>query len=167
MKKVIVILFIIMLVVLLSKDTKVMIPKNSIRFRIIANSNLIKDQEQKQIIKKDIETELYKITNNATDINETRALIQNNIPIIKEKINKYTNNYNLSFGMNYFPKKYYKGLTYEEGNYESLVITLGKGLGENWWCVLFPPLCLLEVEEKNINDVNYSFYIKEILNKYM
>ena len=49
--------------------------------------------------------------------------------------------------------------------YESLVITLGSGNGDNFWCVLFPPLCLLE-ENDTTSDVEYSFFVKELLNKY-
>ena len=50
--------------------------------------------------------------------------------------------------------------------YESLVITLGKGEGDNWWCVLFPPLCLLE-ENENTQDVEYHFLVKDIIDKYL
>ena len=67
--------------------------------------------------------------------------------------------------MNYFPEKEYKGTIYEEGEYESLLITLGSGEGNNWWCVLFPPLCLIEAEESE--EVEYSFFIKELFEKYL
>ena len=69
--------------------------------------------------------------------------------------------------MHYFPTKTYKGITYDEGNYESLLVTLGSGKGDNWWCVLFPPLCLLEAEESSdVKDVEYKSFIKEIIEKY-
>lgn len=67
--------------------------------------------------------------------------------------------------MNYFPEKEYKGVKYDEGYYESLVITLGEGKGKNWWCVLFPPLCLVEAEESD--KVEYKFFIKELIDKYL
>ena len=60
----------------------------------------------------------------------------------------------------------YKGVIYEEGDYESLVITLGDGLGDNFWCVLFPPLCLLEAEETDTDEFEYTSFIKEIIDKY-
>ena len=59
----------------------------------------------------------------------------------------YNTTFTINFGDNYFPEKEYKDVIYEEGNYESLVVTLGNGEGDNWWCVLFPPICTLEVEE--------------------
>ena len=63
-------------------------------------------------------------------------------------------------------KKEYKEVIYNEGNYESLVITLGNGYGDNWWCVLFPPLCLIDAKEKDLSNVEYKLYINEILNNY-
>lgn len=46
--------------------------------------------------------------------------------------------------MRYIPQKTYGDITFPAGNYEALNITIGSGQGENWWCVLFPPLCLLD-----------------------
>ena len=58
-------------------------------------------------------------------------------------------------------------MTYKEGNYESLVITLGEGMGKNWWCVLFPPICLLEAEEdQESSEVEYKFFLQELIDKY-
>ena len=71
--------------------------------------------------------------------------------------------YQIHYGNNYFPAKYYKGITYPAGNYESLVITLGSGAGKNFWCVLFPPLCLLENTDEDISDVDYRLYVKKLL----
>ena len=76
------------------------------------------------------------------------------------------NAYDLNYGYNYFPEKSYKGINYPAGEYESLVVTLGDGLGDNWWCVLFPPLCLLEASESDLDEAEYTFYFKDIINKF-
>ena len=76
-------------------------------------------------------------------------------------------NYKIEYGMNYFPKKEYKNVIYEEGNYESLVITLGEGLGENFWCILFPPLCSMEKDIEESKNVEYKSIIKELIYKYI
>ena len=56
----------------------------------------------------------------------------------------------------------------DRGYYESLVVTLGSGEGKNWWCVLFPPLCFLDAEEtRQKEEVEYKFFIKEIIDKYL
>ena len=78
---------------------------------------------------------------------------------------QYNEGFSINFGSNYFPETTYKGITYDDGYYESLVVTLGKGEGDNWWCVLFPPLCLLEAEEGT--EVEYRSFVKEILDKYV
>ncbi len=66
--------------------------------------------------------------------------------------------------MNHFPEKEYKGVIYEEGDYQSLVVTLGSGSGKNWWCVLFPPLCLLE--NNDMEEVEYRSFIADTVDKY-
>ena len=53
-------------------------------------------------------------------------------------------NVKASLGIRYIPEKTYGGTTFPAGNYEALDIKIGEGKGENWWCVLFPPLCLLD-----------------------
>ena len=77
----------------------------------------------------------------------------------------YDKDFVVHFGDNYFPEKEYKGVHYEEGDYESLVVTIGEGKGDNWWCVLFPPLCLLEAEENETDDVEYQFFVMKMLDK--
>lgn len=168
MKKLIVFLFTIVVLISLfsSTENNVLIPTNSIRFRIIANSNNIKDQEIKLSIKQEIEPLIKEILDNSDSLLETKTSIEKNMDNFKNIIEKYNVNYEINYGNNYFPEKEYKGVTYPSGNYESLVITLGSGLGENWWCVLFPPLCLLEAEESQSSDITYSSYIKEIIDKY-
>ena len=168
MKKVIVFLFVIVIIVSLLSESQnqVLIPNNSIRFRIIANSNNIYDQEVKLSIKRELEPIIKDILDKSTSINQTKSLIEKNINNFENIIKKYDVEYKINYGNNYFPKKEYKGVTYNAGNYESLVITLGSGLGENWWCVLFPPLCLLEAEKSQTSDITYSTYIQEIINKY-
>ncbi len=172
MKKIIIILAIIILISVISKENKVIIPNEAIRFRVIANSNEKEDQK----IKKEITTNIYnqfasQISQNK-NINSTREEINLQLPTIKFIVEKtlYSKSlpikYDINYGINYFPKKEYKGVIYPEGEYESLVITLGDGLGDNFWCVLFPPLCLLEAEEEETSNVEYTSFIKEVIEKY-
>lgn len=167
MKKLIVILFLITLVVCVSKEeSEVLIPSDAIRFRIIANSNSFKDQEEKHLIKTEIEPILASILNNSKTHDDAKNLINENMQKLEGIIDKHNIEYKINYGNNYFPEKTYKGIHYAEGNYESLVITLGDGLGDNWWCVLFPPLCLLEASENNYDEVTYTTYVKEIVDKF-
>ncbi len=166
MKKIVIALFVVMVLLLLnSRQEQIIIPSDAIRFRIIANSNNIKDQEEKIKLKEDLEPVLGSILSNSYTKDDTIENINNNMNEIKKTIEKHNLDYNINFGLNYFPEKTYKGLKYSSGNYESLVVTLGDGLGDNWWCVLFPPLCLIEAEEENYDEYTYTSYIKELLDK--
>ena len=52
----------------------------------------------------------------------------------------------------YIPRKIYKNIILPEGSYDSLVVELGSGMGENWWCVVYPPLCFTESVYGNISE---------------
>ena len=167
MKKILIILSIIIVILSLNKTEKITIPKESIRFRVIANSNSERDQNTKNELVKNLYQEIETINNYSKDIKTSREIINNNIhnfeKVVKNTIQNeiYKDNYDINYGENYFPEKEYKGVSYEEGNYESLVITLGDGLGDNFWCVLFPNFCLVDREQKQ----TYKSYFKELINK--
>ena len=151
-------------------SAKYTIPKEAIRVRVIAGSNDKYDQEVKMNVKDIVTSDMYNLMSNVDSIERARESITNNIPTLSKDIDKYLNeinyntNYDINFGYNYFPKKVYKGVEYKEGMYESLVVTLGNGEGNNWWCVLFPPICMIEAEEST--DIEYTTMVKEIINKY-
>ena len=146
------------------------IPNEAIRIRIIANSNSDYDQEIKMKVKEKVEYDIYNLLKDTKELEEARQIIKNNLNIVEEDIDKtlqdekYKLPFTVNFGLNYFPKKEFKGITYKEGYYESVVITLGEGLGDNWWCVLFPPLCMIEAEEST--DVEYTTMVQTIIDKY-
>lgn len=150
----------------------IQIPDSAIRLRVIPNSNSTRDQEVKLKVKTELENTTYELLNGVTSINKARMIISNNLDSIETGIERvlleeeYDLGYKINFGQNYFPEKEFKGITYEAGNYESLVVTLGKGEGDNWWCVLFPPLCLLEAEESDADEVEYKFFVEELIDKY-
>ncbi len=163
MRKIVFLLFIIISIVCIANNKKeLLIPKEAIRIRVIANSNSIEDQKIKSDIKSDVSNFLAMRLFNVDNYQDASNIIQNNIDDVKKIIEKYTNNYEINYGKNMFPEKEYKGVKYSEGIYNSIVIKLGEGDGNNFWCVLFPPLCLID-EEKS--DVEYAFLTKELLNK--
>lgn len=171
MKKIIIILTMLTSILIYNefKNNEVIIPDTAIRLRVIPNSNSSLDQSMKNKVKKYLEKKTYATLSNVTDIEEARTKINDslsNLDININKIfkdNKYNMEYTVDFGYNYFPEKKYRGLKYEEGYYESLVITIGEGKGDNWWCVLFPNLCLVDLENKT--NVEYKSWIVEQINK--
>lgn len=171
MKKIIIFLS-IMTVIFVSNDLtkeKIIIPKEAIRFRVIANSNQEEDQKLKLKVKDSLNNNLEKILKNINTKEEAEKTIQKNLPLLENTIkntleeNNSDTKYTINYGNNYFPSKVYKEVVYNEGNYDSLIVKLGKAEGDNFWCVLFPPLCLIEDKEE---DIEYHIMVKDILNKY-
>lgn len=152
-------------------EEKVKIPEESIRLRVLANSNSEYDQEIKKEVSYELQNEISNIITEQDDIKSAKLKLKNNLGIIDNRINNvltsrnYNKSYNINLGLNYFPEKEFKGVKYKEGYYESLLVTIGEGKGNNWWCVLFPPLCILEAEESD--EVEYSSLIKEVLEQYI
>lgn len=166
MKKVIPILFMFVLMYSLTHVSELVIPTDAIRFRVIASSDNSEDQLKKIMVRDAVEELLNEEMSSSKSSSDAYQNLENSLPKIKDTVNKYTSNYHLSLGENYFPTKEYKGITYPSGNYRSLVITLGNGNGHNWWCVMYPPLCLLESKKTNTSDVEYRSFFKDILTHY-
>ena len=176
MKKIIPFLLAISLLIVISNNYKedyYIIPDESIRIRIIPNSNSIKDQYIKNKVKINVEHQLEKDLKKSKNINTSRRIIKANLNKYGNTINKVLKNeqvnqkYNIDYGYHHFPEKIYKGVKYEKGEYESLLVTIGKAEGDNWWCVLFPPICKIEENSKNLEKIEYTFYVKEMFNKYL
>ena len=149
----------------------IVIPEAAIRVRVIAHSNSLYDQSMKMKVKGYIEDTISTQLIDVDSIDEARKIINSQLNSLDYGIynifleNNYSMDYDISFGSHYFPEKDYRGVHYDEGEYESLVVKIGDGMGDNWWCVLFPPLCLLESDNSNTDDVEYQFFVKKILNK--
>ena len=175
MKKIVLIIFAIVILFLIGNKSiseEIIIPNESIRIRVIANSNSIKDQNLKKRVKKSIQKDLTEMLKDSKNIDEVRNILNEKLEGIKytveseiTKESERNQDFNINYGYNYFPEKVYKGVTYREGYYESLVVKIGEGQGDNWWCVLFPPLCLMDEEEDNIDEAEYKSFVKEIIDK--
>lgn len=148
----------------LSKNKNI-IPKEAIRIRILANSNSISDQKKKQQVKDSVESYLYSLLESAHTVEEAEEIIDKNINRLEQIIkDNFKGDFKIDFGLNYFPKKIYKGIIYDEGYYNSLVVSLGEALGDNWWCILYPPLCMLD--DNSLSDVEYRSLVGDIISQY-
>lgn len=169
MKKIILVLFAFLTIFFVYNKVnalEVVIPDTSIRLRVIPNSNSNYDQAMKQVIKNYLEDDVYDLFKDTKNIYDARNIINNNLGNIENNIQNIFDEYNydmsfdVNYGFNYFPEKEFKNVIYKEGYYESIVVSIGKAEGDNWWCVLFPNLCLVEED-----DVEYTSLVKEIINK--
>lgn len=127
-----------------------------IRLHVIANSDTVGDQALKLKVR-DAVIEYLQKQDDLHTVDDTREYLEANLGSL-EKIsegiiaaNGRDYSAHAKLGVRYIPEKTYGDITFPAGNYEALNITLGDGKGENWWCVLFPPLCLLD--EGTENDV--------------
>lgn len=166
MKKIIVIMSIFLMIsVLNQKDYNF---DNMIRFRIISNSNSAKDIIIKQQVSDKVSKILFDKGNTREDV---RNNIIENINLIEAETNKvfnknnYSKKFNINYGYNYFPEKEFDGKRLKEGIYESLVLTIGEGKGDNYWCILYPPLCMIDNTKEVKNKIEYKFKIIEYIKK--
>ncbi|WP_368653356.1 stage II sporulation protein R [Ornithinibacillus sp. 4-3] len=155
------------------------IPDEAIRLRILANSDADADQAIKYKVRNAVNAQVESWVGDMTDINEARELIQENISAIHETIAQVleTEGISYDFHVSYrkdipFPNKFYGNLLYPAGEYEAILVTLGEGFGENWWCVLFPPLCfvdfnqeatVLEEDQEQESEAEVKFFLLEWL----
>lgn len=124
-----------------------------IRFHIIANSDSERDQKLKLAIRDKIlqaTPDYFKISKNIDETAENlNSNLENLTKIAKDEINSQGFDYPVKAeicNMYFQPRKYDK-IMLPGGNYRALRITIGSGKGKNWWCVIFPPMCLPAAEE--------------------
>ncbi len=166
MKKILIIIAVFITIMCVNKKEDIIIPNNAIRFRVVSSSNTIEDQVIKNKISKKLQKNIYDLTKNASSYEETKKTLNMNYDYLKDSIeeelknNNVSYSYKLNIGRNYFPSKQYKGIKYDAGYYDSVSIELGNHNGLNWWCIIYPPLCLID---EDVSDVEYTTLASELL----
>jgi stage II sporulation protein R len=141
-----------------SEDLNKGLADNLIRLHVIANSDSPEDQALKRQVRDVILVYMKDQLNNSKDIEQTKYIINKDMEKItvlaKDEISEQGKNYDVKvmLGSYPFPTKSYGDVTLPAGNYQALRIVLGKGEGANWWCVLFPPLCFVDVTHGAVPD---------------
>lgn len=135
------------------------IPEESIRLRILANSDSPADQAVKRHIRDAVVADMERYATQSQTIEEARRTIASRLPAIEELVRRELTQRGFDYAVKAelgsvpFPTKMYGGTVYPAGDYEALRITLGAGAGQNWWCVLFPPLCFVDSVSGEATDV--------------
>ena len=144
------------------------------RLRILANSNSPIDQTMKC----EMRDKVIALTKDELEKKKTKAAareyITQNMRTIKAECIKIVNSYDKDYAVNltqgdiYFPEKQYGNQVYPSGKYDALKIEIGEATGNNWWCVMFPPLCLVAFDDKDVPDdeVEYRSFIVEKYQEY-
>ncbi|CAM4278214.1 stage II sporulation protein R [Paenibacillus tarimensis] len=126
------------------------VPEESIRLRILANSDSPADQAVKRHVRDAVVADMERYTAGMSTIEQARLVIGGRLPEIEALVRQelaergFTYSVRAELAEVPFPTKMYGSRVYPAGDYEALRITLGAGEGQNWWCVLFPPLCFVD-----------------------
>lgn len=168
-----------------------------IRFHVIANSDSLKDQAVKLKVRDDVLSFLSPKLEKSSSVEESRGILNKNSSKIKEIAETQLRKSGYKYGVKTelsnenFPIKTYGNITLPQGKYQAYRIIIGSGKGQNWWCVMFPPLCFVDitrgsisykqtqkemmkvltpeeyslVDNQNVGDIKIKFKFIEILNK--
>jgi stage II sporulation protein R len=121
-----------------------------IRFHVRANSDTESDQILKMQVKAAVVEMVEPLLENSANVDESREILAENMETIKmcavETLakNGCQDEVSVYFERSYFPAKTYGDVTFPPGEYEAFRIDIGEARGQNWWCVLYPPLCFVD-----------------------
>lgn len=140
-----------------------------LRVHIRANSDLAADQEVKYAVRDAVVDYLTPLAATANSAAEAETLLSERLGGVCEVAKNVLSQNGFSYGASaslkteYFPTRVYGELTLEAGEYRALIVELGEGGGQNWWCVIYPPLCFAG---RTGEQVRYKSKIAEIVEKW-
>ncbi|NLC88179.1 MAG: stage II sporulation protein R [Clostridiaceae bacterium] len=149
------------------------------RLHVIANSDSKEDQELKYKVRDDLIEYMNTLCSNINSKDEAIEIARSHkedfISIAKSTIinNGYNYDVDVEIGNFSFPTKDYGDISLPTGFYDALRVKIGEAKGQNWWCVMFPPLCFVNISsgivpdeskeliQDDLNDEEYSIIVKE------
>ena len=161
--RIFVILILLSLFILISAISYVDAVSNNIadsvfRLHVIANSDSKEDQQLKLKVRDELLLYMNIISKDSTSKQEAMQIANEHkeeFTQIAEKVikeNGYNYTVNVQIGKADFPTKYYGDITLPAGTYDALKVQIGEAKGQNWWCVMFPPLCFVDVSTGIVPD---------------
>lgn len=128
------------------------------RLHVIANSDSSEDQSLKLKVRDNLLEYMNSISSECKTKTEAIKLAEENIAIFKQIAQKtvmengYNYPINISIGNFYFPTKFYGDISLPSGYYDALKVEIGEAKGKNWWCVMFPSLCFIDINSGVVDD---------------
>lgn len=135
-------------------------PEDLIRFHVLANSDSEEDQALKRAVRDAILEEVSPRLAESKSLEESRQILTGMRPEIEQiaqaVVGAWGKTYEVKTDYGYFtfPTKSYGSLVLPAGEYEAVRVLIGKAEGSNWWCVLFPPLCFVDIEHSTAVQVD-------------
>lgn len=139
-----------------------------LRLHIPANSNSVWDQEIKLKIRDKVIEKYSSFLKETQKKEDAEKVIKEKLADIEKDVNIWLIqegvDYKATVSLSYsdFPAKDYGKVKLPSGTYKALKIVLGSGKGENWWCIMFPPLCFVEGSVKKMEEKDYEVLKKEL-----
>lgn len=130
------------------------ISSSLVRLHVIAASDETAEQELKLRVRDNVLEYLTPVLDKAESPEEAQRIINVELTSIKAAAEACAGGRSVSvtLGQEYYPTREYEGFTLPAGQYQSLRVILGEGKGHNWWCVVFPPLCVSAAEQNKALD---------------
>ncbi|AEV67342.1 stage II sporulation protein R [Acetivibrio clariflavus] len=144
--------------------------QNLLRLHVIANSDSPEDQQLKRDVRDVILDYMKKELKDFDNVEDAKLQVGKNLDKIKtlaeNEIRRQNKDYSVKvmLGNFPFPTKMYGDIALPAGNYEALRVVIGEGEGQNWWCVMFPPLCFVDATHGTIPD-SVKEELKSVLTK--
>ncbi len=135
-------------IIFVPTDAEAAIYEDTLRLHILAPSDSVEDQSLKLKIRDRILNKYGHVLNSASDLDEAEGEIRSAVKSIEEDCNEwiselgYTYTASAEITEEWYGTREYSHFTLPSGSYSSLKITIGEGKGQNWWCVMYPPMCL-------------------------
>ena len=132
--------------------------QNVLRLHIIANSDSKEDQDLKLLIRDEILTKTSDLFLNTENLVDAKEKARSSLPLLNEIANNVIKQNGFSYeakaeiGNSYFGTREYEDFTLPAGYYPALIIKLGKAEGKNWWCVVFPSVCIPAASKGDLSD---------------
>ena len=117
--------------------------QKTVRLHVVANSDSGEDQENKLLVRDAVLQQVEKLTKDCESAEQAKKILGENLQKIAEaaaEVCKYE--VNVSLQKESFPTRYYDSFSLPAGEYPSLLVRIGQAEGKNWWCVVFPSLCV-------------------------
>ena len=150
--------------ILLPTDAEAKIYEDTVRLHILANSDSEADQKIKIQIRDDILLTYKDVLGKVCDLNTFGDYVEEIEAFVNERLLSYGITYGayVTFREEWYDTREYESFTLPAGTYLSLVVHLGEGAGRNWWCVMYPPLCLDLATDAPVDDALLGYEREEI-----
>lgn len=151
-------LVVLIICIIYGGATQKQIADNVVRLHIVANSDSELDQELKLKVRDAILKHIEEKYPNGATRDEAAGYLKKSLPLIKKiaagvvRENGSNSVVNAKYGVYPFPTKEYDGLSLPAGMYEAVRVELGSAQGQNWWCIMFPPLCVADANSLKMDE---------------